>query len=304
MATQWYYKAFGQELGPLPFRELTRMVRAGELTEEDLVRAIHEREWRRADTVVGLFHMARRESFAEVEDPALSGRDEPLPVTLELDDVRAVWDDTVDDRPEPPRWLLRILERVRGGEISAPETRRALNRLVAGSEPLSPSDIAFLNEAAAMDVRLSAAVGLGMGAFAADGHGETAVSGAMARAVEDALAEIDERLARGQPKVRRDLLGRLVGHCRTACTDRWLWQQAGRVGGVMVAANVAVLWLGHWSAREALRFPGLPHAEGTWAFPLIGACQPLEYWFFLFDAVLLAGASAYLGMRWIEAHLD
>jgi hypothetical protein len=304
MATQWYYMAFGQELGPLPFRELTRMVRAGELMEEDLVRAIHEPEWRRADTVVGLFHMARRGSFAELDDAARTERAEPLAVTLELDDVRAVWDDTVDDRPEPPRWLLRILERVRGGEISAPETRRALNRLLTGGEPLSQSDIAFLNEAAAMDVRLGATAGLGMGAFAADGHGENAASGAMARAVEDALAEIDERLARGQPKLRRDLLGRLVGHCRDACTDRSLWQQAGRVGGVMVAANVAVLWLGQWSARESLRFPGLQREQGTCAFPLIGACQPLEYWFYLFDLVLLAGAVAYLGVRWIEAHLD
>jgi len=63
---QWYHKAFDNELGPLSFQELTQMVRDGTVTEDDLVRPDYLQVWQRAETVIGLFSMARRKR-SEVE---------------------------------------------------------------------------------------------------------------------------------------------------------------------------------------------------------------------------------------------
>lgn len=61
MATRWYYSEFGLEFGPVSFSELVRLVREGELREDDLVRSTDEMDWRPAESVTGLFHLARRE---------------------------------------------------------------------------------------------------------------------------------------------------------------------------------------------------------------------------------------------------
>lgn len=60
MATQWYFQWNGEESGPVTFRELVERVRSGAMLEADLVRPSWIGDWQRADSVVGLFHMARR----------------------------------------------------------------------------------------------------------------------------------------------------------------------------------------------------------------------------------------------------
>lgn len=74
MSTQWYYQVRGGELGPLPCRELVRLVRAGRIAEEDLVRGAHLPDWQPAGSVVGLFYMARHHaSWTEWGETAAVG---------------------------------------------------------------------------------------------------------------------------------------------------------------------------------------------------------------------------------------
>ncbi len=62
MATQCYTPTEGEEAGPVAFSDLVDRVRSGTMTESDLVRSSWNADWQRADTVVGLFHMAKRSS--------------------------------------------------------------------------------------------------------------------------------------------------------------------------------------------------------------------------------------------------
>lgn len=60
MATQWYYLQNDLELGPIPYSDLIELVHGEIIQEDDLVRPDWQDEWQRADSVVGLFYMARR----------------------------------------------------------------------------------------------------------------------------------------------------------------------------------------------------------------------------------------------------
>lgn len=62
MSSRWFCRVLGEDLGPLEFRNLREMVRAGTLCEDDQVRRELAREWVRADSVIGLF---RREDGSE-----------------------------------------------------------------------------------------------------------------------------------------------------------------------------------------------------------------------------------------------
>lgn len=298
MAAQWYYKAFGQELGPMPFQELVHLARCGELAPDDMVRAVYESEWRRADSVVGLFYMARRGAPGAGEEPE---SDVPQVVHTGLPATFATERVAEPAECESPRWLLRILERVRSGELNPGQARRVLGELIAVDHRLSEDAVAFLQEAAGDELPLGAnrtGEGLPAAGFGA-GHG-----GEFARAVEDALSEIDSRLEQDALQLKGGVLGRLGDGCRNAIPDRRLLQQVARLGCAIVAANLAVLWVEDWSAREALRFPGLLEQQGARMFPLIGGCQPVEYWLAVINLALVAGLAAYLGVRWIENHLD
>lgn len=61
MASNWYYKQADQELGPYTFRDLVEMVYVEKLPAEVLVRPHFFYEWQRANFVVSLFQMARRD---------------------------------------------------------------------------------------------------------------------------------------------------------------------------------------------------------------------------------------------------
>lgn len=58
MASNWYYKQADLELGPYTFRYLVEMVRKEKPTAAILVRSHYLNEWQRAESVVGLFHVA------------------------------------------------------------------------------------------------------------------------------------------------------------------------------------------------------------------------------------------------------
>lgn len=61
MASQWFCQVLGQEIGPVGFREMAEMVRAGTLKEDDRVRREGTGQWTRAGEVIGLFRTAAKE---------------------------------------------------------------------------------------------------------------------------------------------------------------------------------------------------------------------------------------------------
>ena len=75
MASQWFCKVLGQEIGPVGFREMVEMVRAGTLKEDDPIRRDGTSEWIRAGEVIGLFRAAAKESAQTQRE----GKAEPQP---------------------------------------------------------------------------------------------------------------------------------------------------------------------------------------------------------------------------------
>ncbi len=70
MASRWIVNKRGES--SLAFRELVGLARCGELTEDDLVKAEWEPDWRPAHSVVGLFYRVRRAELEPmVELPAV-----------------------------------------------------------------------------------------------------------------------------------------------------------------------------------------------------------------------------------------
>src|SRR5437879_1320926 len=115
MASQYYLQREGQDAGPFGFRDLVALARNGELAESDQVRYSWTNEWKRADSLVGLFYMARR----TLEPPAEA---DPLLAPLAADEssvhaeiVEEVAISAFDDRPG---WMKRLL--FVGGRKKAP----------------------------------------------------------------------------------------------------------------------------------------------------------------------------------------
>ncbi len=79
MASQRFCKIMGREMGPLSFRELAEMVRAGTLTQEDPVRRKEAHEWTPAREVIGLFRAAERPPAEEVAPPEAKPSPAPAP---------------------------------------------------------------------------------------------------------------------------------------------------------------------------------------------------------------------------------
>lgn len=64
MASRWFYRVFDQEMGPVGFRDLAELVRAGTLTEDDRVRREFSDEWTAAREVIGLFRTSPAQAVA------------------------------------------------------------------------------------------------------------------------------------------------------------------------------------------------------------------------------------------------
>jgi len=74
MASPWWCRVAGQELGPVTFQDMVQMVRAGKLKEDDRVRRELSNEWIAARDVIGLFRAA------QVPVAAPTAGDESTPV--------------------------------------------------------------------------------------------------------------------------------------------------------------------------------------------------------------------------------
>lgn len=117
MATEWYYKESDETLGPCTFRHMVEMVREKQLLPETMVRPHYMDEWQRADSVVGLFHMARRDpatlppvnnSINEPDDE-FAGADDLDAFLEESDEPVGTGTDVVQQDIERPGWLKRLL---------------------------------------------------------------------------------------------------------------------------------------------------------------------------------------------------
>jgi hypothetical protein len=83
MASEWFCKVLGQEVGPVGFPDMAEMVRSGTLNEDDKVRRKGTAEWIPAREVIGLFRAARKAPAAPVEPSPPAAKPEPAPTPEE-----------------------------------------------------------------------------------------------------------------------------------------------------------------------------------------------------------------------------
>lgn len=117
MASQWYHKLSGEELGPVPFTELVRLILEEALQQSDLVRRSDCDEWQRADSVVGLFYTARRQSTQASEGGT---EDEPTAIGPESTEGRDQGRELALAGTSQPSWWERILNLFLGRESKPP----------------------------------------------------------------------------------------------------------------------------------------------------------------------------------------
>ena len=106
MASEWYHQASGEETGPVPFAELVQLVQDETLEESSLVRRSDSDKWQRADSVVGLYHMARRQP-AQASEP--EPEDEPTVTAPERAEGPDEGREMVLAGALQPSWWERIL---------------------------------------------------------------------------------------------------------------------------------------------------------------------------------------------------
>ncbi|WP_339682529.1 DUF4339 domain-containing protein [Gimesia maris] len=117
MATKWYYKQSDESLEPVPFHEMVEMVREEQVLPETMVRPHYMDEWQRADSVVGLFHMARRDpatlpavkNAINDQDDKFADVDDLDAFLEESDEPAGTGTDVVELDLEHPGWLKRLL---------------------------------------------------------------------------------------------------------------------------------------------------------------------------------------------------
>ena len=97
MASQWFCRVLGQEIGPVSFREMAEMVRARTLKKDDPVRREGTSQWTRAGEVIGLFRAAGKE--ATQGRPETKGEPQPVPAPGKTK--------AAERPPAAPRWFGR-----------------------------------------------------------------------------------------------------------------------------------------------------------------------------------------------------
>jgi hypothetical protein len=84
MASQWFCKVLGQEVGPVGFREMAEMVRAGTLKKDDPIRRKGSDQWTPAGEIIGLFRAAGK-AAAETVPPEDDARAQPQQAATSAD---------------------------------------------------------------------------------------------------------------------------------------------------------------------------------------------------------------------------
>jgi len=303
MATQWYVKRGDDESGPIAFRDLVELVRKGELTPDDRVRPTYKPDWQCADSVVGLFHMARRspDELPPIEQPA------PEPAIVE-----PIADEAPPPIEERPSWLKRLWQ------VGGPKTKNAEIPILGptldtgASAPGAAPPETGRGFAKPVDVGQRAAAMAGQESLLPElqesidrlGSGE---SNSWSSTIEEAMAAAKARSAslrnadRGGRFAR--MFERFTGLVPTGEEGRQNLRIGFRIVAAIVCANLAALAIESWSSNEALRFP-TRGASAVEYFPFIGACSGTEYLVLMLHLMLAAGAVAWFAAGWLEAHAE
>lgn len=77
-----------------------------------------------------------------------------------------------------------------------------------------------------------------------------------------------------------------------------------RLGAVLVASNITVLFLLNWSEKQNRVFPSSRTTEAKLYFPLLGECSHFTYWMCFVDFVILVAILTYFTASWLEAQAD
>jgi len=309
MATQWHYQTGGEELGPVSFRELIELVRSGTVTESDLVRSSWKPDWQRADSVVGLFHMAGRsaDDLARLDTaagPAMS--DAPPPEPVLADAAAEITTSPAEESVERPGWMKRLFS-LSGFRQGPPAEIQML-----GPRPVESSAATTAGDAgpAAANARPAESLAPELAGFvSADSN---SADSPWSSAVGEALDHIEQRAGAVRPAVGRwgrltQRVARVFATARGAGQSSWA-RPAFRLVCAIVCANLVAFAVESWSAEEALRFPVSKTALGQDAdarhFPFLGKCGPGEYLFLTFDLMLVTGAAAWFAARWLDSHAE
>jgi hypothetical protein len=308
MASQYFIQREDQETGPFGFRELVAFVRDGKLVHSDRVRFSWTNDWQRADSLVGLFHMAQKspEELSRHDVPPVTPvADEPIPVPL--DEQFAIPE--VQDRPG---WVMRLMNiggfrKTKSVEIpilgppsdataacaSTSEDSTLQAPQVGGCEPASlPATARVPQDEQPAEIAAF---------FNQDAAGR---SNLWSSTVEEALASVKARGAGKSAKSRTGRIGKMFGvlsriipHGEGGAVMR----NGFRIVCAIVCANLAAWAVESWSAQEALRFPSREAQRAALRhFPMLGTCGSGEYLFLMF----FAGIAAWFAARWLESRAE
>ena len=307
-----------QESGPFGFQELVVLVRQGELIDSDRVRFSWTNEWQRADSLVGLFHMARRppEQLTPPEANFLRIGARPQ-FAAESIPAQQNEQDTAPHEVDRPGWVMRLVQvgrfrrqRPEGIPIlgPAPATRveavpLPVSTVGSSDESMASSAPAAQNPDAEQPAEIAAFFNPGA---AIESH-------RWVDAVEDVLSAVKtspggpattrpgpfRRMFRGLAQIipRTLMLTREEGHS--------LLRNGFRIVCAIACANLAAWSVENWSAQEALRFPsGDTQQAALRHFPFLGTCGFGEYLFLMFDLMLATGVAAWFAAGWLESQAE
>lgn len=276
MPSNWYYKQNDQELGPYTFRDLVEMVREEQLLTEILIRPHYMDEWQRADSVVGLFHMARRDpaTLPPVKEMTSQQVDEYAD-TEDLEEFISSSEEPVDqadlkisEEIEKPSWLKRLLSLRNSKIFDVPvdlncDRDFGLSRPVATNESLDP-----LVEPVGFESENHLAVDDG-------GTKEKLNSGSIDEAAIGAYSEdtwslaIDaavERIDSRAPKSETEPVPKKIMPTVTfSFLDSPAFRKFVLLGAIILCISLAIYGFVDWMG------------QGTLIFPFIGACSPLLF---------------------------
>jgi len=306
MATQYYIQRDDHETGPFRFAELIAFVREGKLVHADRVRYSWTTEWQRADSLVGLFHMAQRppKILTPPADLCPPLRSNAIPPDQ---DVPAA----IAKAFERPGWVMRLMQvsGIRGknrAEISihgpAPATPTEASQFVApqvdSDEPASsPETPRIPNEEQPAEIA----------AFFS--QGVTSERNHWSSTVDEAMAAVKARGTAKSKTPRSGRFGKMLGVLARIIPrdqeDHSLVRNGFRIVSAIISAGLAAWVVASWSAEESLRFPSRDTQQSALQhFPLFGTCDSSEYLFLMFDLMLLTGAAAWFAAGWLESHAD
>lgn len=303
MATEWYYKLSNEALGPFAFREMVEMVREEQLLPETMVRPHYMDEWQRADSVVGLFHMARRDpatlppviNTINEQDDKFADADDLDAFLEESDEPAGTGTEVVQQDIEQPGWLKRLLS-LRSSkippvpvdphrEISVDLSRPAPNgSAMPGVESKPESD----SRPESNDTIESADDAVSKGAYSED---------TWASAVNAAVERIDARAPK-QEEVQPPR--QMVPAINLSFMEKPVFRKLILVCALVLCASVGIYGFVSWMGQGKLYFPLIGQTSPV-LFLVYSACTFLVV--VILGSLLVYIASPYLrlGFKLVSA---